>query len=127
MANRRKRKKQQRAGSISRRLYVVCSASSQRRMMSVVFTKEHFRMTMIKGRIRKLTKHGYVFIDTEDGGTDVFSCAKVMERSGETVNVGDRVSFDEQLDKEGRRWADSVTLPQRAPKPAAPPPAPRIR
>ena len=44
-------------------------------------------MTMMTGRVRKVTKAGHIFLDPQDGGVDVFASNKIL--LGETFNVGD--------------------------------------
>jgi cold shock CspA family protein len=85
-------------------------------------TNERVDMTMMHGRVNKITKRGFLFLDACDGGLDVFVSDKIADRSGDKFAIGDRVEFDEKLSADGRRFAASIKLVERAP----PPPPPKL-
>jgi cold shock CspA family protein len=70
-------------------------------------------MAIMNGRVTKITKRGYLFLDPQDGGLDVFVSDKIAEKSGDKFAIGDRVSFDEKLSSDGRRFAASIKLVER--------------
>jgi cold shock protein len=49
----------------------------------------------MRGQVTRLTAKGYGFIQTDDGGPDVFfHAAQVMGKTFEQLRVGDAVAFD---------------------------------
>jgi cold shock CspA family protein len=79
--------------------------------------------TMTEGRIRRLARFGYAFIEALDGSAsgDVYLARAVMDKSKQTYQIGDKVRFSEGTGKDGRRFATSVQLVERAaPQPKPP-------
>jgi hypothetical protein len=52
-------------------------------------TNERVDMTMMHGRVNKITKRGFLFLDACDGGLDVFVSDKIADRSGDKFAIGE--------------------------------------
>lgn len=57
------------------------------------------------------TTKGYGFIEPEDGGKDAFVHISAVQRSGlETLNEGQKVSYELQTGRNGKEAAENLSL-----------------
>lgn len=57
------------------------------------------------------TTKGYGFIEPDDGGKDAFVHISAVQRSGlETLNEGQKVSYELQMGRNGKEAAENLAL-----------------
>jgi len=76
-----------------------------------------------EGRLKKWNaERGFGFIAAEDGGAELFVHISAFVRDGRTPVVGEALSFEVELDRDGKKRAVRVRRPG---EPVAPPKVPR--